>query len=103
MYTAHPSLVPIEMASAGMLTVTNSFENKTPEAMTAISTNLITAQPTVAALARALAQATSGAGDLERRCAGSAVNWSTDWSRSFDDALIGEVLAALQGAGVAGP
>ena len=25
----HPSLVPIEMASAGMLTVTNSFENKT--------------------------------------------------------------------------
>ena len=29
MYTPHPSLVPIEMASAGMLTVTNSFENKT--------------------------------------------------------------------------
>ena len=38
MYTPHPSLVPIEMASAGMLTVTNSFENKTPERMTAIST-----------------------------------------------------------------
>ena len=32
MYTPHPSLVPIEMASAGMLTVTNSFENKTPAA-----------------------------------------------------------------------
>ena len=29
MYTPHPSLVPIEMASAGMLVVTNSFENKT--------------------------------------------------------------------------
>ena len=37
MYTPHPSLVPIEMASAGMLTVTNSFENKTAEAMAAIS------------------------------------------------------------------
>ena len=31
MYTPHPSLVPIEMASAGMLTVTNSFENKTAD------------------------------------------------------------------------
>ena len=29
MYTPHPSLVPIEMASAGMLAVTNTFENKT--------------------------------------------------------------------------
>ena len=37
MYTPHPSLVPIEMASAGMLTVTNSFENKTPERMSEIS------------------------------------------------------------------
>ena len=33
MYTPHPSLVPIEMASAGMATVTNSFENKTADAM----------------------------------------------------------------------
>ena len=33
MYTPHPSLVPIEMASAGMLTVTNTFENKTADAL----------------------------------------------------------------------
>ena len=45
MYTPHPSLVPIEMASAGMLTVTNSFENKTAEALAAISPNLIAAEP----------------------------------------------------------
>ena len=45
MYTPHPSLVPIEMASAGMLTVTNSFENKTAEAMAAISPNLVAAAP----------------------------------------------------------
>ena len=41
MYTPHPSLVPIEMASAGMLTVTNTFENKTSEALRAISGNLL--------------------------------------------------------------
>ena len=37
MLTPHPSLVPLEMASAGMATVTNSFENKTPAALEAIS------------------------------------------------------------------
>ena len=51
MYTPHPSLVPIEMASAGMLTVTNTFENKTAEALAAISANLIAAEPTIEAVA----------------------------------------------------
>ena len=54
MYTPHPSLVPIEMASAGMLTVTNSFENKTAAAMAAISSNLITAEPRIEAIAAGL-------------------------------------------------
>ena len=33
MYTPHPSLVPIEMAAAGMVVVTNRFENKDAAAM----------------------------------------------------------------------
>ena len=48
MYTPHPSLVPIEMASAGLLAVTTAFENKTPAAMAAISPNIMAAAPTVA-------------------------------------------------------
>ncbi len=59
MYTPHPSLVPIEMASAGLLTVTNTFENKTAEALAAISTNLIAAEPTVEGIA---ARAARGGG-----------------------------------------
>ncbi len=93
MYTPHPSLVPIEMASAGLLTVTNSFANKTPAAMSAISDNLLTAEPTVAAVAEALREATAQASDVERRIRGSQVNWSRDWSQSLGDELIGWVLA----------
>ena len=52
MYTPHPSLVPIEMASAGMLAVTNTFENKTAEALAAISPNLIAAEPGIEPIAR---------------------------------------------------
>ncbi len=101
MYTPHPSLVPIEMASAGMLAVTNSFENKTAEALAAISPNLIVAEPSLPAIVTALGQAAAGAQDAERRAHGSHVNWSSDWSRSLDDALLGRLIDALAPAGSA--
>jgi len=91
MYTPHPSLVPIEMASAGMLTVTNSFENKTPEAMAAISPNIGAAEPTLPGVAEALADAAARVDDYEARARGSHVDWSSDWDRSFDDALMERV------------
>ncbi len=95
MYTPHPSLVPIEMASAGMLTVTSTFENKTADALATISTNLLAAEPTVEAIADALVEASAAAGDHERRAAGADVAWSRDWDRSFGDALLDEVTAWL--------
>jgi hypothetical protein len=91
MYTPHPSLVPIEMASAGMLTVTNSFENKTPEAMSAISSNLITAPPSIDGVAAGLREAIEGAGDVERRVRGGRVSWSRDWADSLNDGLMERV------------
>jgi glycosyltransferase involved in cell wall biosynthesis len=95
MYTPHPSLVPIEMASAGMLTVTNSFENKTPEAMTAISSNLITVEPTVQGIVAGLHEAIDGATDVDRRLRGSDVSWSCDWEDSFGEELLRLVFDAL--------
>jgi hypothetical protein len=96
MYTPHPSLVPIEMASAGMLTVTNSFENKTPEAMAEISSNLITVPPTVEGIVEGLGKAVEGVGDAARRADGARVDWSRDWDRSFDDELMERIEAFLE-------
>jgi hypothetical protein len=96
MYTPHPSLVPIEMASAGMLTVTNSFENKTRAAMMAISTNLLAAAATIDGIADALRVAAAATGDYERRVSGSAVHWSRDWNQSFGDELIDRVMTFLE-------
>jgi beta-1,2-rhamnosyltransferase WsaF-like protein/glycosyl transferase family 2 len=95
MYTPHPSLVPIEMASAGMLTVSNSFDNKTPDALAAISPNLVAAEVSVEAIAAKLGQAVAGVGDVERRVLGSDVQWSRDWDTSFDDALLARVAGWL--------
>ncbi len=98
MYTPHPSLVPIEMASAGLLTVTNTFENKTADGLAAISTNLIAAEPTVDSIAGALLEAAAGVEDAERRAAGSRVNWARGWEECFDDALLDRVSAWLDAA-----
>jgi len=95
MYTPHPSLVPLEMAAAGMLTVTNSFETKTAERMQALSSNLIVADPTVGGVASALQAAAAGVEDAEGRVRGSAVRWSRDWNTSFDDRLMARVLEML--------
>ena len=96
MYTPHPSLAPIEMAAAGMLTVTNTFETKTADALAAISPNLIAAEPGVEGIVAGLRQAVAGAEDAERRVRGAQVNWSRDWDESFDEALMARLETFLR-------
>ncbi len=100
MYTPHPSLVPIEMASAGMVTVTNTFENKTAEALAAVSPNLVAVEPTIDGVVAGLAAAVERADDIEARAHGAAVDWSRDWDQSFDDALMDRVDELLGAASV---
>jgi glycosyltransferase involved in cell wall biosynthesis len=95
MYTPHPSLVPIEMASAGLLTVTNTFENKTASALTGISSNLVGAEPGLDGITAALADAAARIDDFDRRAAGAVVNWSSDWDTSLDDDLMARVESFL--------
>jgi hypothetical protein len=71
-----------------MLTVTNTFENKTAEKLTAISSNLVAVEPTIDGVAAGLRAAAAAIDDVDRRVAGSDVRWSRDWDRSFDDATM---------------
>jgi hypothetical protein len=83
------------MASAGMLAVTNGFENKTAEAMAQISPNIVTAPPTIEGVADGLRHAAAGAEDAERRARGADVRWARDWNAAFPDELLDRLLAAL--------
>jgi glycosyltransferase involved in cell wall biosynthesis len=91
MLSPHPSLVPLEMASAGMVTVTNTYANKTAEALAAISPNLRAGEPTREGLREALRGAFAAVDDFDARVAGARVDWPTRW----DEALDGEVLDKL--------
>lgn len=88
MLTPHPSLVPLEMASAGMLAVTNTFANKTAERLRALSANLTGVEPTVPAIREGLIDAMGRAGDIDRRLAGAQIHWPTDWNDAFPAATM---------------
>jgi glycosyltransferase involved in cell wall biosynthesis len=98
MDTPHPSLVPLEMASAGMLVVTSTFENKTSDSLRAISGNLIPVEPTVDAIKAGLTDAVEAVGDTDRRIRGSKVDWSRSWQESFDDPLVDRIKSFVEAA-----
>ncbi|MGY2937399.1 hypothetical protein ACVWZ6_007001 [Bradyrhizobium sp. GM6.1] len=95
MLTPHPSLVPLEMASAGMWTVTNTFENKTAESLAAISTNLIPVEPTLEAVVGGLREAISRVEQYDRRMQGACFDWPTDWNDAFEPEAIKKIVEFL--------
>ena len=95
MLTPHPSLVPIEMASAGMWTVTNTYANKTAAQLQAISSNLIGVEPTVSAIRDGLVEAMARVDEVDDRLAGAQVCWPTDWDQAFPDETMRKINAFL--------
>jgi hypothetical protein len=98
MDTPHPSLVPLEMASAGMLVVTSTFENKTADSLRAISRNLVPVEPTVDGIKHGLREAVGAIGAVERRIEGARIEWSRSWQASLDDELIERIKAFVEAA-----
>ncbi|SJZ85490.1 glycosyltransferase [Consotaella salsifontis] len=95
MLTPHPSLVPLEMAGAGMWTVTNTFANKTSDRLREISTNIIGVEPTLDGIRAGLVDAISRVDDIDGRLAGSKVNWPTSWEEAFPPDDMQKVLKFL--------
>jgi len=96
MYTPHPSLVPIEMAAAGMVVVTNTFGNKTSEALGAISRNIIAVQPSLEALAAGLRAGVARVEDFEARALGSRVDWPRNWEEALNPGVMERVSSFLK-------
>jgi hypothetical protein len=86
------------MAAAGMRVVTSTFENKTADALRAISGNLIPVEPTVAEVTAGLAEAVASLDDFEGRAREAAIRWSRSWDHSLDDEVIARIKAFVEAA-----
>jgi len=93
MSSPHPSLPPLDMAAAGMITVTNTFANKTKEKLEKISTNLIPVNPDSASIVEGLRKAVARIDDIDARIAGTNLNWKRTW----DETLNSEVMSQITG------
>ena len=95
MDTPHPSLVPLEMAAAGLAVVTSTFANKDAATLASISPNLIAADPTAGGIKDALREAVRRAEDPRLRAGGAALDWPTTWDEAFHDEIVSRVVAWL--------
>ncbi len=95
MYAPHPSLLPFEMAGAGMVVVTNTYSNRSADHLRAISPNLEPAPLTVEGITDAIIRAVGRVDDHEGRVAGAAHGLSTSWDQTFDQAFVRTLLEKL--------
>ncbi len=99
MFTPHPSLVPLDMASFGVATVTNTCLNKDEAALRAISPNIVPTPPTIAGIVRALGAAKALALRQPRSERVGRVNWATSWDAALNSAVMAFVLRSLNEIG----
>jgi hypothetical protein len=85
MLSPHTSYPPLEMAACGRIAVTNTFENKTAQALTAISDNIVPVSATLDGVVSGLGQAVQRirSGSVDR----SGVRVPQAWEESFAQAL----------------
>ena len=95
MYTPHPSLLPLEMAAAGMWMVSNECENKTQAEFAKLSSNMLAAPATIEGVTEKLAWAAAHCDDLEARRAGAKVNWASSWHETFNNEKIARIIQWL--------
>ena len=88
MLSPHPSLLPIEMAAAGMLVVTNTYDIKDQAYFDKISSNIRAVSPDFESVAQGLIESAQRVDDLESRFAGSQVHWPHTWEEALPPSII---------------
>lgn len=96
MYAPHPSILPFEMASAGIISITNTYGGRDEAILSGISKNIIPCKATVDSIAAALEEAVRHhIGDYDARLANASLDWVTDWNDAFNADVMGKVDAFI--------
>lgn len=96
MLAPHPSILPFEMASAGQIVVTNTFESRTAEVLRAVSPNLQPCEPDPVSVAAALRVAVERVEDHEGRLRGASFDWVRNWDDTFSPPVMDRISEILR-------
>ena len=83
MWAPHPSVLPFELARAGVVTVTNEYGVRTRRRLSKFGFNLVGGEPTIDGIADALRIAAERSYDVQARLKGAAFDWPTSWDEVF--------------------
>ncbi len=96
MYAPHPGLVHYEMAAAGMMVVTNTYEYRDEEYFLKKSANFVPANPNIRDLSEALKIAASKSGNINARVANAYRPNRSNWDDVFSENFLKTILTALR-------
>ncbi|MBP5955743.1 glycosyltransferase [Pseudomonas anatoliensis] len=96
MLAPHPSILPFEMASAGQVVVTNTYESRTADVLRSISSNIEPCEADPFSIAEALETAVARASDSEARIQGASFDWVRDWDDAFNPQVIDKISRILR-------
>lgn len=83
MWAPHPSVLPFELARAGVVTVTNEYGVRTRRRLSKFGFNLVCGEPTIEGIATALGIAAERSFNVQARLKGASLDWPTDWDDVF--------------------
>ncbi|NWH05662.1 class I SAM-dependent methyltransferase [Desulfobacter latus] len=92
MMAPHPSILPFEMASAGMVVVTNEYRHRDADVIKRISKNILPCKLSVESIAHTMGQAAEKSKDIEARIEGFGVNWNRNWDEAFSPEFIASLV-----------
>lgn len=84
MYAPHPSVLPFEMVKAGLIVITNTYENRDRASLLALSRNLVPCLPDIDSIVDALREAAIKSCDFTARVANAHLDWTNDWNDTFN-------------------
>ncbi len=97
MYAPHPSVVPFEFATTGALVVTNTYENRSAEALGNICANIVPCDVSVVGVVEAIERAMSLVNGYERRVRQILHPESVSWDAIFSPHVVDTILLAVDG------
>lgn len=83
MWAPHPSVVPYELAKAGVVCVTNTYGIRDKDYFSKFGFNIVAAEPSIDALCDAMQEAIARSDDINERLKGSSLPNPTSWDEVF--------------------
>jgi hypothetical protein len=97
MFAPHPSVVPFEFATTGALVVTNTYENRSAEALVDICANIVPCEISIEGVIGAIERAMSLVDGYERRERQTLRPRSLSWDAIFSTEIVTTLLSAIDG------